>query len=366
MKNSYLYYSGHYPTNAPHTQKILQAAEKLENKLRSIDPSNLPISEYNQRYLGGHVTSQDALLLNLKKYTFILSWALAGTNKELEKLTFMDYGGGHGMLSFLAKQSGIGVVIHNDIYPVSCQDAETVSKHLSVPLDHYIPGDINDVISYFEDNSIYCDVIANYDVIEHIYDINEFLLKLSEIPTAGLSIFLASAANERNPIIGNALRRQHIAFETRDREYRKGRKPTDTNKALLELRRDIVRDYAPQLKDEEVNCLAKLTRGLIKNDIEESVQVYLDTSVLPQPPDHPTNTCDPFTGNWFEHLMDPYKLSRTLDVYGFVSTVRCGYYDSPRNTIKRSIKHVLNFIIRQTGPFGLYFAPYYAIHAIKK
>jgi hypothetical protein len=44
--------------------------------------------------------------------------------------------------------------------------------------------------------------------------------------------------------------------------------------------------------------LAKKTRGLMKDDIEKLVEEYIASGKITYQPDHPTNTCDPYTGNW--------------------------------------------------------------------
>lgn len=365
MTRSFSYFLGKYPPSSPFTDEIANAAESLYKKLQRFDLSSVNISEYNQRYFGSHIDTHDARKLNLTKYAFVLSWALAGSKKPLDELVFLDYGGGHGMLSLLAKEAGIATVIHNDIYPVSCEDARTIGQQLAIEADHYIPGDIDDVIKYLQQHSLNCDVLANYDVIEHIYDINDFLLKIPALSEGHLSVFLASAANETNPRIRRVLRQQHLHFEFQDRAYRQGRKPTDTTRALVDVRKEIISEHAPGLGAAEVENLAHLTRGKIKSEIIDDVNAYCDSGVLPDAPDHPTNTCDPLTGNWFEHLMDPHSLVRLLAQNSFEVSVECGYYDSPGSIVKRLVKHSLNAGIRVLGSKGLYLAPFYALRAVR-
>jgi 2-polyprenyl-3-methyl-5-hydroxy-6-metoxy-1,4-benzoquinol methylase len=365
MNSDYLYKFGKYPGNNGLVEDITAAAENLNKKLTNIVLDDLNISDYNKRYFGGHIESLGARRLNLTKYGYVLAWALAHLNKPKEELVFMDYGGGHGMLSLLAKQYGIGTVVHSDIYPVSCDDAKSIGDVLGVTADHYIPGDIDAVIKYFQDNNLNCDSVANYDVIEHIYDIDDFLSKLHLLSSGRMSLFLASAANEQNPRIKNALMTMHKEFECRDRDPKPGRKPTDATRAVVELRREIISDFAPSLSGNEVIKLADLTRGLIEPDIKERVKKYCSTGDFPEAPNHPTNTCDPFTGNWFEHLMDPYELANQLNSTGFEAVVRCGFYDQPKQPLKRSVKVFLNMVVRIMGRHGLYFAPYYALSAKK-
>ncbi|MBA7485996.1 hypothetical protein ES707_21548 [subsurface metagenome] len=62
---------------------------------------------------------------------------------------FLDYGSGSGMLYLLAKQLGIGTVVYNDIYDVSCHDAKIIAKSIGNEADYYVQGNIDDVIIFF-------------------------------------------------------------------------------------------------------------------------------------------------------------------------------------------------------------------------
>ena len=361
----YLYKFGIYPDNPQLVKGITKAASVLDKKLESFDLNKLKISTYNKRYFGGYIESHEKRQLSLTKYSYILSWALTHIDKPKGELTFLDYGGGHGILSLLAKQYGIGTVIHNDIYPISSNDARSIGQELGIIANHYITGDIDDILEFSQQKNLNIDVMASYDVIEHIYDIDNFLSKLHLLSQDRMSMFHASAANEQNLRIKRSIRAMQKEFELTDRKLKYGRKPTDTTRALVVLRREIIESYAPELSSEEINLISRLTRGLIEEGIKESVDVYLNTGILPSELEHPTNTCDPLTGNWFEHFMDPNKLVNELNKTGFKTKIICGFYDKPKNLIKRLIKTILNIAIRVMGKHGLYFAPYYALSARK-
>lgn len=365
MTSDFLYKNGTYPAQNLNQAKVRAATKRLHTKLSGLALDNVGISDYNRRYFGSHIKCDDVLRGHLTKYGYILEWALSGIKKDVNDLVLLDYGGGHGMLSLLAKESGVGTVIHNDIYPVSCLDAEKIGIDLSLQADHYVPGDINRVVEFCKGQNINCDVVANYDVIEHIYDIHDFLGKLNSLSDGPMSIFLASAANELNPRIKRILQKQHNEFEYQDRSEKFGRKPTDATRAILNIRREIITSYAPSLPVAAIDRLSLLTRGLMKHDIEAAVDSFKATGKYPDPIRHPTNTCDPYTGNWFEHLMDPYQLAHQLTRSGFSASVKCGYYDSAGSAFKASFKGVLNAFITNLGGQGLRIAPYYALFATK-
>ena len=81
--------------------------------------------------------------------------------------------------------------------------------------------------------------------------------------------------------------------------------------------------------------------------------------------DHPTNTCDPYTGNWAEHLMDLNHLREILLDEGFEASVLCGYYGSSNRSIRTLIAVLLNTVITLLGRKGLIFANFYMIYGRK-
>lgn len=365
MKKDFLYKYGIYPHKSKIIKEVTLAASRLEQMLSVLDLDDINLSEYNIRYFGDYIKTEEKRILNLQKYSYILSWVLSGLDKPKEEIVFLDHGGGHGLMSLLAKEYGIGTVIHNDIYPVSCKDARSIALSLNLEADIYIPGEIDDVLDYLKKSDKFCDAVASYDVIEHIYDINDFLNKIHLLSPGPMSLFFASAANERNPRINRELQAMHRKFEYHDRTPKFGRKPTDATKAIIELRRKIISKHTPSLSSADVDKLAILTRGLVVGGIQDKVNEYCKTSIFPPGPTHPTNTCDPYTGNWFEHLMNPEDLASVLDSTGFSTTIKCGFYSQPKNLPKRLVKLALNFLIKAMGIKGLLFAPYYAISAKK-
>src|SRR5210317_1921987 len=123
------------------TQLIDQLASaqiRLENSLSNLDLVSLGISEYNRRYLQPKLKHLDHVL---QRYGRLLYFSLNGSQTALENFILVDYGGGSGLISILAKEMGIGVVIYNDIYEVSCADVGLLSQALGHELDHVICGD---------------------------------------------------------------------------------------------------------------------------------------------------------------------------------------------------------------------------------
>jgi 2-polyprenyl-3-methyl-5-hydroxy-6-metoxy-1,4-benzoquinol methylase len=158
----------------PELLKVIQSGcERLEKKLSSVDFKNLPITDYNKNYILQMIGTPDGLTNTMRKYAFVLSWALH-KEKDFLNLTFLDYGAGHGLLSMLAAEIGIKNCIMSDIFAPSMDDAKVLAGALDLNISHFIVGDMDQTIEYLNKNQQNIDVVSNYDTIEHIYDINDF------------------------------------------------------------------------------------------------------------------------------------------------------------------------------------------------
>jgi len=358
----FLYHNARLPGNTELLCRIDAAARRLRDKLAAVRVADLEISDYNKRYLGEHLGS---LRSTLQKYSYLLAWALHGSDLPWSRFVFVEYGGGAGILSLLARELGIGTVIYNDIYDVSCADARTVARSLSLEADHYVQGDVDAVVEFLRANRISCNAVASYDVIEHVYDIEAFFAKLAELSDGEFTMTMGSGANTHNPLLRRRFMKQHIEIEQRDRATDWGHKERDCPRAYLAVRREIVAKHAPSIAGDELEMLARATRGLIEPEIHATVDAYRETGVAPEPPAHPTNTCDPYTGNWAEHLMDADDLERLLADLGLEVDVLSGYYGHSDRWAKRFVVHRLNGLISVLRGRGLPLAPFYTVYARK-
>lgn len=309
------------PRNKKLVRQINIAAERLYRKIINLDISKLGISDYNKKYL---TDKKKILYIEIQKYSYLLSWILSKYNYDLSKCCFLDYGGGTGLLSLLALEAGIKNVYYNDIYDVSCRDAAVIAKAVHLKRKDYIQGDLDDIIQYCKNTGIYFNAIGSYDVIEHIYDIKYFFLNIDKIAHNKCTIFMISGANPYNKKIKNELMLQHKKLENESRNKYYGWKQRDTLESYHSVRKRIIEQYIDQnnikLKQDEIQLLSKYTRGMVKQDIEKSVDQYIKNGVLPEiDKKFPTNTCDPYTGNWAEHLMDFDMLINILKTTNFKS-----------------------------------------------
>ncbi|AKB51647.1 hypothetical protein MSBRW_2394 [Methanosarcina barkeri str. Wiesmoor] len=357
----YMFKFCNLPDDKSTIKVVNEAASRLHYKLKGMNLETLDISDYNKKYFGSLLGN---LHSNLQRYAYILVWSITKIDVPLNKLVFLDYGGGSGMLSLLAKECNIGTVIYNDIYDVSARDAELIGKAIGEQADYYIPGDIDEVIDFLKNNSINCNVIANYDVIEHIYDIEEFLKKISLISNNNLRVFFSSGANPYNPFIKRKLTKYHQMCELVDREQVFGDKERDLLEAYSKIRTKLIKSLNPNLSEDQVAYLVTATRGMVESDIQKAVNEFSASGSITlkqKYPQYPTNTCDPYTGNWAEHLMDIYQLRNILQSENFQADIWRGYYGDSNTLLKCLAARSLNFLIKNSGRYGLVLSPFFTL-----
>jgi len=358
----YLYSGAAFPCGAGPLESLDRAAASLSARIAGLDIDRLDISDYNRRYFGSHVASIRQVL---QYYTYVLCCAFSQAARATDDLVFIDYGGGSGLLSLLARELGVRTAIYVDIYDVSCRDAELIARSLGLPADVYLTGDIDELLAFLEERRIACDVLASVNVIEHIYDIEGFLSKLGELPGPGLSVALSSDANDENPWERRSFARLHRRIEHEDRTRGWGHKERDSLESYRSIRRRLISECAADLSCEELDRLAAATRGLRAADIRARVNAYRCTGEMPEEPKHPTNTCDPRTGNWAERLLSPEYLRERLAGEGFGAEVLRGYYGASLHPLKRLIGPCLNRLIAGLGSRGLTLSPFYVLRGCR-
>jgi 2-polyprenyl-3-methyl-5-hydroxy-6-metoxy-1,4-benzoquinol methylase len=356
---SLLYRHAQFPDRPDLVRKIASASSSLHEKLADLDPDRLDLTDYTRSYLRRY---QRKLHTHIQKFSWVLAWGLAGQDRPPGRTVLLEYGGGCGILSLLARECGVGTVVYNDIYDVACVDAETIAQATDNRADQYICGDITDVVESLRGTPLSYDVVVSSDVIEHIYDTQAFFDEFPALSRGRLSVAMSTHANTYNPVVRRELTRKQIRVEHENREYERGHKKRDSLRSYLEIRRDIVRECSASLGADEIETLARSTRGRTDADVRSAVFTYLETKQLPTPPDHPTNTCDPLTGNWQDRFIEPSEIIGGFSKVGMDVVVSPGCYGRPYGRVKRSLATVLDCMISMFPGEGLRLAPFFLVH----
>ncbi len=305
---------------------IDDAVKKLFIKLRKIDVEALEISAYNKHYLLRYINHYNFYMALYKQ---LLIKDIAKLPKPVSESVFADYGGGCGILSFLASEVGFKMVIYNDVYKVSVIDAFKIAAAIKVHVDYYVIGDAKTFATEVNLKNLNPDLICSFDVLEHIYDWKVGIKDIMTLNNAFSLLFMTSA-NTDNPIIKHRLKKIHYQ------------------------------------NDEEVNTLAKQTRGLMKAGIEQIVTEYIKTGAVSYKPDNTTNTCDPYTGSWSENLININELKTFGRNNHFNLNITNAYYSYSNNKLINVFKYFLNGLIKILGKNNLFFSPVYVLEINKK
>jgi SAM-dependent methyltransferase len=333
-------------------------ALQLCKKINAIDLASIGISEYNQKYIQDNYLEPSGWAIN----ALSISEAISTANKKISKTCLVDYGAGSGSICLLAKALGVTEVVYSDIYDLSCRDAKKLGDALGCPADQYLHGDLESVSGYLASKDLKCDVLVSNACIEHIYNIDDFFCQMQRLPCNKLGFWLGTGANPLRKKSRRDLSAVATKLEYEDRENTWGHKVRDSLESYLNLRKNIIRNFAAKLKPEEVEALGKKTRGLRQEDIEICLSKYLATGEMPPDPEHPTNTCDPHTGNWAERLMDPFELREKLFALGFQCRLKPMFWARDhQSALKSSLKALVNLFMLVFPTMGLKYSPGYIL-----
>ena len=319
---------------------IQNALHRLRNKIKNLDIEELDISDYNKGYLTKYKNNFDFYAAYYQQ--LILSLSL--NESDINSSTFVDYGGGCGILSYFACELGFENVMYNDLYLTSVDDVKIISSQLGYSIHYFVHGDIQEMADYLKINAMQIDVICSFDVLEHIYDVPQWFEKAKEIPGEWQLAFITSA-NGANPMVAKRLKKIHAISENIGFEKSNQWKEIDTHLPYLEIRRNLIQKQFPNLEQNQLDELALRTRGLQKEDMYNKIEKYLNTGIFDYKPNHPTNTCDPYTGNWNEHLIDLDALQYRLKNLGYTTQILNTTYAKSTNSLLNLPKSILNTII---------------------
>lgn len=333
------------------------AATRLAAKLAALDLSAVPLSTPSQTLLADKLAHP---VPTMQVSTYLLVQALRLTDKPPEQVVLCDYGGGTGLLSFLALEMGVGQVLYVDLAQEKHADALALAAALGYALPHAVLGDVDAALAHVQKHGITPDVVCSFDVLEHIYDLPAHFTALDAISPGPLAYVMASTANQFHA----GIRRRWLDVQRRAETQGYG------GPAYVAVRTQMIRERLAErtakLPPHTLEELARATRGRHRQDVHRAVDALLDHAIMPQPPEHPTNTCNPATGSWLDRLFDHRELLPLLKQHGFEARIAYGLYgDSPHQT-RTLLAEAVNRAITLAGPLARFAAPFYTLLARRR
>lgn len=317
---------------------LFAAADRLEARLVANLPEimrelgRLPAPDCPPNYWADWLARKmPNVLAYLQVYAFIIGQALPPV--PLRAVRLLDYGGGWGLMSLLAKEAGVGSVTYLDHNEGAARAAATIAQAVGLPFDRAIVGDERALMGSFN-------AIVPSDVIEHVYSPERVFDAIAAVCEPGAKVCHQTGANPHS-----ARMRRQIMRLRREEEPR-----------LRALREAVIAGELPSAAAR----LAQATRGLDHADILASVAAYRATGAVPVP-DHPTNTCD-LHGYWYERLINPREVAAKLARTGFEADVISCFWGPGRSRRPiRALKHVLSLASRLSRATGLSVVNHYAV-----
>jgi hypothetical protein len=330
-----------------------QYIPSFSQELQSIRIDNLPLAPYPAEYLQ-LLISQRTYFLHI--YVQVLQKVIQYSDKPKEEVILLDYGAGNGLLGMFAKHCGFKTVYSIDINESFVEAAQLLNKQLQHPIDAILTGDWNTVAIFCKSNPVPNAVIGT-DVIEHIYNTGAFLKGIKALNPAMVSVF-TTASVTANPFKMYTIKKlqQQDEYQSSPPEHTSSDNPY-AGMPFLEVRKRIIQQHT-NLPLDETAALARATRGMNKTDIVKAANTFIHTQQLPKTIHHPTNTCDPMTGSWTEHLLTIKEYDTFYRNAGFKLSVYNGFYNEWQDGVKSNLLKVINLYVRMSGRLGRWLSAY--------
>lgn len=324
----------------------------FELKLAKVIPAAVSAEPYCIRYLE-HLLSHKKYYLHI--YADVLQKLDEKSGKNITDSILVDYGCGNGLLGLFASFCGFKKIIFADVDEKFVEASGQLASQLGLHGGTFIAGDMHDICIQLENEKP--DAIAGTDVIEHIYDLQQFMYSLKKVNPLFVSVF-TTASNPLNPFKRSELRRIQL------RDELEGGNPGDYAlfgaehlEPFLKIRERIIREKAVNLPEPEITNLSVATRGMNREDIERAVCHYQVKGQMPVPATG-TNTCNPVNGSWSERLLPLQAYHHVYGEAGFTCKIYAGFYNVFEGGTLVFVKKILN---KLAAVFGKRFSPYIVI-----
>ncbi len=330
-----------------------QYIHSFSEKLSAVNIAAFPIERYPAAYLQ-LLISQRLYFLHI--YAQVLEKVIQYSGKQKEEIILLDYGAGNGLLGMFAKHCSFKKVYSIDVNESFVQAAHLLNAALNNPVDAILTGDIDTAINFFKLHAP-PDAVAGTDVIEHIYNLNVFFKSIKSLNAGIIAVFTTASVNA-NPFKSYTIKKlqRQDEYKWSDPAHTTGNNPY-AGLSFLEVRKRMI-EQRFHLSNNQIQQLAQATRGMQERDILKAVTIFITTKKLPSLIHHPTNTCDPVTGNWTERLLTAKEYKTLYQDAGFELYIANGFYNEWQPGFKSRFLKIINSYIRFTGRSGRWISPY--------
>jgi len=341
--------------------EIQAAALELAEKYASLPLEGLNLSPFTRRYVEDYRSNGDVLAANWLRSAHIIHTALAHAGSEPATTCLIDCGGGQGLLSLLAVRLGFHTVVYSDLGVQMTADARAIAGRFGLPATHYVAGDLSVVAQTLDDDASPHRVVVSSNVIEHVYNLDELWDACASLGrNRHFTAVWCSDANSANPFRARNRRQIHRFIEHQDRAPSDWESELDSRSSFYSLRRKMIADLLPEESPRTIDTLAEATRGKHRADIAVAVEKFRRTRRIDHPV-HPTNTCNPETGNWCERLIDLRATEDDLRARGWQVEVEPGFYGPRSGLAAGLVVKTLNGLIAALHPASLVISPVYLL-----
>ncbi len=334
---------------------INECANRFGNELLAVDPFTISTIPYCRNYLL-HIINHRAYYLRI--YSMVLSKVAEYSRKPIQDISLLEVGAGNGVLGIFASYCGFGNVYINDADQRFTSAASALSKKMNIPVTDCFTADA----SLLKQWRVKPDAVIGTDVIEHIYDLEDFFETICTLNSAIVPVF-TTASNPMNARIVERLRKLQIQDEYHGTIHQTGVHASDEpHHSYLSIRKEII-ERQHILEATMIDDFAKRTRGLNEQDILLALAKYQSGKVLPVPLNDPCNTCHPITGSWTERIL-PIAVYRELyQKHGLDFFIFNGFYNSQKQGFRGMVNKTLNMALKL---IGIRIAPFIVFAGSKK
>ena len=323
-------------------KEINAKANKLFSLLVNINVAELATAaEYKDYFINHHLGRR--LFFSLQNSAHIIYHSVKKSGKEINEIVFMDYGAGLGTLFMLAGMMGFKKTVYNDYLPEWHQPAKNLCETLSIKINEFVAGDIDDVMKHAAANNIQYNIIASRNVIEHIYSLPHFYNCIFKHNSKAVT-YSTTTANYHNPF----MRWYHIQI------HKKG----ETG-GYRQQRMDEIKKIHPSITGGQLEKVTLLTRGKGQKDFVDAVNDFFSGKQIETDSHLRSNTCNCITGVWNEHLLTKKEYKSIINAAGFKMEYAPGYWDTHyKSPVMNMAAKVFNKIILLLGNKGIILSPF--------